>query len=325
MRSATPLLRIFDSTTLLAQTGSRRPVPEPRTGQVPLRFVLLAEYVISPGQYAPIRETSREEACRLTRVRDFLTLVLGVVTGLLSGAFGVGGAIISTPGIRLLGAPALVAVGTTLPSIIPGAAFGEACYHRERLVDWRTVAATAPAGIVAAVVGALASHRLPGGGTWLMVLTAALLGLTALRMARAALATSHTEVLDLSARARRGPAMAAGVGAAAGGLSGLLGVGGGLVLVPGLSEVLGLPLKRAIATSLACVGIFAVPGTVTHAFLGDIDWRLALLLTVGVLPGARLGATISIAMSARRLRLAVAIGLGVVAVVYGAGELAAAL
>lgn len=254
-------------------------------------------------------------------MRDFLTLVLGVVTGLLSGAFGVGGAIISTPGIRLLGAPALVAVGTTLPSIIPGAAFGAARYHREHLVDWRTVAATAPAGIVAAVVGALASHRLPGGGTWLMVLTAALLGLTALRMARAALATSHPEVPELSAPARRGPAMAAGVGAAAGGLSGLLGLGGGLVLVPGLSEVLGLPLKRAIATSLACVGIFAVPGTVTHAFLGDIDWRLALLLTVGAVPGARLGAAVAIAAKDRRLQLVVAVVLGATAVVSALSEL----
>jgi len=117
--------------------------------------------------------------------------------------------------------------------------------------------------------------------------------------------------------------MAAGVGAAAGGLSGLLGLGGGLVLVPGLSEVLGLPLKRAIATSLACVGIFAVPGTVTHAFLGDIDWRLALLLTVGAVPGARLGAAVAIAAKDRRLQLVVAVVLGATAVVSAFSELLA--
>ena len=51
------------------------------------------------------------------------------------------------------------------------------------------------------------------------------------------------------------------VGAAAGGLSGLLGIGGGILMVPGFTEIVGMPIKRAIATSLVCVGVFAIPGT----------------------------------------------------------------
>ena len=54
-------------------------------------------------------------------LRDALTIGLGLLTGIMSGLFGVGGAVISTPGIRALGATPLLAVGTTLPSIIPGA------------------------------------------------------------------------------------------------------------------------------------------------------------------------------------------------------------
>jgi len=136
-------------------------------------------------------------------LRDVLTLVLGVVTGVLSGAFGVGGAIISTPGVRLLGASAFVAVGTTLPSIVPGAAVGAARYFREGLIDRRALTATAPAGILAAVVGSLASHAIPGGGHWLMVLTAALLGVTAFRMARSALASGGPGSVE-QPRPRRG-------------------------------------------------------------------------------------------------------------------------
>lgn len=256
-------------------------------------------------------------------VRDVLTLVLGVVAGVLSGAFGVGGAIVSTPGLRLLGASAFVAVGTTLPSIVPGAAIGAARYAREGLVDWRILAATAPAGVVAAVVGSLASHAVPGGGHLLMVVTAALLGLTAFRMARAALANPARSAAETPSRSRCGSVAAAGVGATAGFLSGLLGVGGGLVLVPGLSEVVGLPLKGAIATSLACVGILAVPATLTHALLGDIDWRLALLLAAAAVPGVRLGAAAALRANDRRLRLVVAIALGSTAVIYGLGEVAA--
>ena len=52
----------------------------------------------------------------------------------MSASFGVGGAVISTPAIRVLGASAFVAVGTTLPSILPSAASGTARYVREHLV-----------------------------------------------------------------------------------------------------------------------------------------------------------------------------------------------
>jgi uncharacterized membrane protein YfcA len=68
------------------------------------------------------------------------------------------------------------------------------------------------------------------------------------------------------------------------------------------------------------VGIFAIPSTVTHWSLGDIDWRTALLLSAGVVPGARLGAVAAVRADHRRLRLAVAGFLGVVALVYGISE-----
>lgn len=252
-------------------------------------------------------------------VRDALAVLLGFAAGMLSGAVGVGGAVISTPGVRLLGASAFVAVGTTLPSILPGAVAGTARYARAGLVDWRVVRAAGPAGVVAAVAGSLASHAVPGEGHWLMVLTAVLVGFTALRMLR------PREEAPTVGPSRCTTGRAAGVGGAAGLLSGLLGVGGGIVLVPGLSQVLGLDLKATVATSLACVGILAVPSTVTHAALGDIDWRLALLLAGAVVPGARVGAALSIRARERRLRLALGSFLAVVAVGYGAGELTAAL
>ncbi|MEY2477052.1 MAG: uncharacterized protein QOG87_2367 [Actinomycetota bacterium] len=262
-------------------------------------------------------------------LRDALTLAAGVVTGVLSAAFGVGGAVISTPAIRALGAPAALAVGTTLPSILPSAITGTLRYSREGLIEWRVVRWTAPVGVMAAVGGSLLSKVVPGDGHWLMVLTAALLGFTAYRMARQAdepplVAAEPDEIA--AGHPRRddrndGPGVLVAVGAVAGLLSGLLGVGGGIVMVPGFTEVARIPLKTAIATSLACVGIFAIPGTVTHAALGDIDWRFAFWLAVGVVPGARLGAAAAIRATNRRLRLAVAIFLGVVSVLYAGGEL----
>lgn len=257
-------------------------------------------------------------------LRDALTLLLGVVSGVLSGAFGVGGAIISTPGLRLLGVSAFGAVGTTLPPIIPAAAVGAARYSRAGLVEWGTVVAAAPAGMVAAVLGSFAAHAVPGGGHWLMVVTAVLLGLTAARMARTPTpVTVGPEAPPTTLPSHPSPMAAAAIGAAAGVLSGLLGVGGGLILVPAFSEVMGYPLKKAIATSLPCVGILAVPSTFAHALLGDVDWRIAALLTLAILPGARLGAAAAIAAKDRRLRMVVAVVLGMTALVYALGELSA--
>jgi len=255
--------------------------------------------------------------------RDGLTLVLGLFTGMLSAAIGVGGAIISTPGIRLLGVGPLVAVGTTLPAILPGALSGGLRYQAEGLIDWRAVAFTVPSGLVASVGGALLSVHVPGEGHVLHIMTAALLAFSAWRILaeRRAEPPSPAEAQVAAQRPRRARLAAVGVGA--GGLSGLLGLGGGLILVPGLNQVGRLSLRSSVATSLVCAGAFAIPGTITHGLLGNVDWRVALLLALTVVPGARLGAAASLRLGERGLATTVAIFLGVIAVVYGAGELAA--
>ncbi len=253
-------------------------------------------------------------------LRDALTVLVGVGTGILSAAFGVGGGVVSTPAIRALGVPALLAVGTTLPSIFPSAASGTARYVRENLIVWRVVATTAPAGVAAAVAGAELSDDVPGEGHLLMVITALLLAYTAVSMAKGKKQT-EVDAVEQSNGGSTGALVLIGV--SAGFLSGLLGIGGGVVMVPGFTQLGKMALKPAIATSLACVALFAIPGTITHALNDNVDWRIALLLTAGVVPGARLGAAAAMRASDANLRKAVAGFLGLVAVVYLIGELVA--
>jgi uncharacterized membrane protein YfcA len=308
-------------------------------------------------------------------LRDALALLLGFVTGVLSALFGIGGAIVSNPGLRILGAAPLVAVGTTLPSILPGAISGTLRYRREGLIDWRLIIPAAAAGLLAVVGGSLLSHAVPGQGHLLLLLIAVLLAVTAWRTAFTGATpeaevpgagdnrehpTSPSATLPLRGGSHRrvgwsraatpgpgspaptpGPAgsdpvtsgrlarrrrwIAAGIGLSAGLLSGLLGIGGGVIMVPAFTELLSMSLKSAIATSLVCVGIFGVPATITHAFLGDVDWRLAILLAIGVIPGARVGAALTIRTAERRLRLAVGVFLALVALVYFVTETRALL
>ena len=270
-------------------------------------------------------------------LRDVLTVLVGVGTGVLSASFGVGGAVVSTPAIRALGVSALLAVGTTLPSIFPSAVTGTARYLKEDLILWRVVAVTAPAGILSAVVGAKLAPHVPGEGHLLMVLTALLLGYTSWRMRKQPSAPPSPEAgvgsaseqpargRSGSSATRTGSAVLVAVGALAGLMSGLLGIGGGTVMVPGFTVLGKLPLKTTIATSLACVAIFAIPSTITHALDDNIDWRIALFLTIGVIPGARIGAAAAVRASDEGLRKAVAGFLGLIAAVYLIGEVLALL
>jgi uncharacterized membrane protein YfcA len=112
------------------------------------------------------------------------------------------------------------------------------------------------------------------------------------------------------------------VGFVAGAVSGLLGVGGGIIMVPAFTTVLGMPLKRALGTSLIVIAALVIPGTIVHAALGHIDWAVFLVLTIGVVPGARIGAKLALVTRERTLRLLVGMFLSIVAVLYGAQEIA---
>ncbi|MFL6204814.1 MAG: sulfite exporter TauE/SafE family protein [Acidimicrobiales bacterium] len=265
-------------------------------------------------------------------LRDVITAGLGFAMGVLSGLFGVGGGVISQPGMRLLGLEPIMVIGTALPVIIPGAASGTRRYRREGLIRWPAVVATVPAGLVAAVAGSAAAEHVPGNGHLLQLITAALLLLSSYRMARVAPRTdeplAETDAPEAPAGDPGGAdsvGRCAAIGLVAGGLSGLLGIGGGVIMVPAFVYFVRMEVKAAIATSLVCVGLFAIPGAITHALLGHVDWRVAAALIVGVIPGARVGASLAIRASDRRLRVTVATFLAITAVIYAAAELSALL
>lgn len=250
-----------------------------------------------------------------------LTLLLGFATGALSGMFGVGGAVISTPGIRSLGASPIEAVGSTLPSIIPSSITGSLRYARAGLIRARVVAVTGLTGAVASVAGAVLAEVIPGNGRPLMLATAILIAITSFRMRRGPTERELATAEPIAATPVDETAWRLVViGAVAGLLSGLLGIGGGIVMVPMFTVWLGLDVKEAVGSSLACVGLLALPGTVTHAALDNVDWSFAIPLAVAAVPGAWTGAHITIGAEERTVRLLVSSVLGGIAVLYAVLE-----
>lgn len=82
------------------------------------------------------------------------------------------------------------------------------------------------------------------------------------------------------------------IGALAGVGSGLLGVGGGIIMVPLLTAWLGFTQHRAHATSLAAIVLIAAAGASRFAVADAIDYGLVVLLAMGALVGAPLGARV---------------------------------
>ena len=247
----------------------------------------------------------------VTVLQIVLGLLAGFGAGVLSGAFGVGGGIVTTPVIRLMGGTAIEAIATSLPVIIPTAMVGAYTYWKAGEVSRRAVAWGVVPGTLGAIGGALATAIIDP--RYLLILIAVLLAAQAIRLMRSPDPVEHERGMT--------PGWQYAIaGLIAGVVSGLLGVGGGIVFVPIATTMLGMPIKRALGTSLVLISAIAIPGTLAHAAQGNIDWAIFLVLVIGVVPGARIGATLALRTEARRLRTAVATFLFIVALGYGSFE-----
>lgn len=275
-----------------------------------------------------------------------LITAAGFLSGIAATLVGVGGAVVTTPAIRFLGATPIQAVGSTVPAILPGALAGAARFHKEGLVDWPIVRVIAPIGVFSAALGAQLAEYVDG--RLLMIITSLFVLWSAVSLLRSATpARSATSTNDAGAEDRetdtetdtetwteatRAEAdspeakrrwVLPALGFAAGTLAGLLGIGGGIILTPGLAVFGGLSLRRTIATSLVSVAFFGVTSLIVHVWLGHVDWRFAAPLAVGIVPGARIGSMITVKSSEETMRRIAGLLLLLVGSIYLARELLA--
>lgn len=243
-------------------------------------------------------------------------VALGFAAGVLSGAFGIGGGVIMVPALRILfGVDGLTAVGTSLPVIFPAAITGAISYLRAGSADWRSGLRIGLVGAPVAVLGATLAEQL--GGTVVLVVLSAVICVMAVDTLVQALrprSDGAGEARDLTWP------LASGIGSVTGLYSGFLGLGGGFIMVPMMTRFGRMPVKRAIGTSLIAILLLAAPGTVTHALLGNTDWTLVAALVLGVVPGALLGARITLGARDRNVRIAFAVLLAATAALLVAKE-----
>lgn len=221
--------------------------------------------------------------------------VAGLLAGFASGLFGVGGGVVIVPALGLLaGFPHKLATGTSLTAIVPISIAGAIGYATAGEVD--------PAVALLITVGALAGALI--GTRWLAALDgralqygfAAVMVITALRL------VAEGDGVDGSGRGGLTVAMALGLvllGLASGILAGLLGVGGGIVIVPVLTLLFGLPLALAKGTSLLVIIPTAIVGTIRNRASGLTELRSGLVVGAAGIVSALLASQISLTIDPR--------------------------
>lgn len=237
----------------------------------------------------------------------------GAVIGLLMGAFGVGGSSVATPVLSLLGIPALAAVASPLPAVIPAAVFAAGPYARSgdarpKAAGWSLLGA-----FPATIAGALLSNIVSGA----LLLIASGVVLVAVGV-RVLLPISESGRASGERRRQNRPLL---VGAAAGvGLfTGLLANGGGFLLMPLYLLVFGLRMRQAVGTSLLVIAVLSLPTLATHMALGHVDWAVALAFAAGLLPASLAGAHLASRFSRGAQRRAFGlflVGFGLIFMVY---------
>lgn len=220
-----------------------------------------------------------------------LSIVLvGIAAGFLSGMFGVGGGILIVPGLVLVAKmDQRIAHGTSLAAVLPISASSLLSYWTHDHVDWRVAACLAVGALAGALLGTRLLHVLPH--RTLAIAFAALLLVTAVRLFLP-LESGTRDPLTIGSIS----ALIA-IGVATGILAGLLGVGGGVVMVPAMMMLLHMPAAMAKGTSVAVIIPTSIMGTWRNRKKQNADLKAAGILGLGGILAAVAGGWISARMS----------------------------
>ncbi len=225
----------------------------------------------------------------------FIIAAIGASIGFSAGLFGIGGALIATPLLKIfVGLAPMLALATPLPTALPSALSGTIAYYREKLIRFELVKWILIGALPLNIVGTWLTKYVAGEA--MMLCTGAFMLLVGgTFFVRGWLLQESHEPEHITSKSL------ILTGAVAGFLAGFLAIGGGLVMVPAFVRINRMKFKQATATSLFCVAVLSIPATLGHWYLGHIDWTIALVLALFSTPMSFLGARLAIRLRNRTL------------------------
>ena len=273
----------------------------------------------------------------LTSVNYLLVIALGLTVGLLSGLFGVGGGFLMTPLLMMIGIPPTIAAGTDANQIVAASSSGMFTHWRLGNVDYKMGVYLLVGGFLGGAVGVQVIKFLSatGGADFLIKMTyVVMLGLVGSFMfveSLVAILRKKTESHHHSAAAsgtKKGGLMATlpmqthfdksgvtfsalvpfALGIFVGVLAAIMGVGGGFLMVPVMIYMLRMPMHVVVGTSLFQILFTCIEVTFLQAYYNHtVDFPLAILLLIGSVFGAQIGAILGRKLHGDQLKILLSI------------------
>lgn len=244
--------------------------------------------------------------------------IVALVASILGSMLGLGGGVFIVPMFTLFfGIDPILAVGASAVCVVTNSVVGSSVHLRSGFTNLRLAfvlqVTTALGALVGALIAVDADPALINGLLGAVLLYSAL---SMLRQRRAVVPNAPDEApdpLELRATYRdtvtghdvtyvpHRVGLGAGISGAAGVLSGMLGIGGGVIQVPMMNLLMRVPVKAAAGTSSFMVGITAVATASVLYAEGKIDVLIVVPAMIGVFLGSRLGSTITRHLPTERL------------------------
>ena len=273
----------------------------------------------------------------LTSVNYLLVIALGLSVGLLSGLFGVGGGFLMTPLLMMIGIPPTIAAGTDANQIVAASSSGMFTHWRLGNVDYKMGIYLLIGGFLGGAVGVQVIKLLSatGGADFLIKMTyVVMLGLVGSFMfveSLVAMKKSKSGGQKASASStatKKGGLMGLlpmqthfdksgvtfsalvplGLGMFVGVLAAIMGVGGGFLMVPVMIYMLRMPMHVVVGTSLFQILFTCIEVTFLQAYYNrTVDFILAILLLLGSVFGAQIGAMLGKKLHGDQLKILLSI------------------
>ena len=213
-----------------------------------------------------------------------------------------------------------IAIGTSLTMVVFSSLSSTVAYLKKEVINLKLAKFLIPATFSGVWFGAVSTDHLPSATLsflfGILLLYPSILMILGMRPAEIAnifgKKKKNIEGIDElpSGDINPSPLKTVMIGLAAGYISGLLGVGGGVLMVPAMVFILKIPIIIAVATSLMVMGPSAGLGAYTHYTLGNLDYKIVIPLILGVMIGAQIGPRIAVRLPGKRIRQAFGLLLG---------------
>jgi len=233
-------------------------------------------------------------------IEELWLIPLGFAAGLLGSIIGLGGGIIIVPVLTFFGFSPALAASNSIFAVFSNAIASSISYAKQRRIEYSIGLKLGLLSIPGTVVGALISSEITPSIfkiLFALILISASIYIFSKRKIEQKNYNLSKQIMILAI----GASFFAGI------ISGLFGVGGGIIFVPLMVVAMGLSMKNAAPTSQFILLFASGSALVTHTLLGHPDFYQALLLAIGAFVGGLVGARLSLEIKENSLKILISI------------------